>query len=106
MDDLGKYRDLLDQIKGDDKSDKMPMDHSNKRKRGLTNPSSDYEQMQHMSENGEPPFKKRKVEDMSSLHGNAGRQPAKSLYTVQNHTEASNMLSNDPEESEERKQKR
>jgi hypothetical protein len=63
----------------------MAKDHSNKRKRGFTSTSSDDEYPQHKSENGEPPYKKRKITDMSSLHGNGGgRQGAKSLYTVQN----------------------
>lgn len=59
-----------------------------------------------MSENGEPPYKKRKTDEVSSLNGNSGGWPAKSLYTVQNQTVASKLISNDPEESEEKKTKR
>jgi hypothetical protein len=55
-----------------------------------------------MSENGEAPYKKRKADDMSSLQCNMGRQP-KSLYTVQNNVDQSELMEGEPEESEERK---
>ena len=73
----------MDEIKGDEKSDKMPMQSANKRKRGLTTADSEGEYAQNMSENGEQPYKRRKNDEMSSLHGNLGRQPPKSQYTIQ-----------------------
>lgn len=101
---LENLKDLIDELKGEEKSDKMVIEHTNKRKRGLTTGSSDPDYPQHMSENGEPPYKKRKTDDMTSIKGVDYRQQAKSLYTVQNHCDvASKMISNDPEESEERK---
>jgi len=62
----------------------MPLDQINKRKRGFNHGSSNHDYTQHLSENG----------------------VAKSLYTVQNMTEASALIPEDCEESEERKQKR
>ena len=95
----------MQDLQGDEKSDYMPMDKNHKRKRGFTHGSSDQEYALHMSENGEPAFKKRKMEDLS-LVGKPTRGFAKSLYTVQNMTETSALIPDDCEESEGRKQKR